>query len=61
MTLMYQKEVAEKFLPRSTKKSNEFSLCLKLHIFLILKRLMDVPPGAFQPPPKVMSQVLSFH
>ncbi len=59
MTLMYQKEVAEKFLPREQKNSMS-SLHALASIFFNTKRLVDVPPGAFQPPPKVMSQVLSF-
>jgi 16S rRNA (adenine1518-N6/adenine1519-N6)-dimethyltransferase len=59
MTLMYQKEVAEKFNPREQKNSMS-SLYALASIFFETKRLVDVPPGAFQPPPKVMSQVLSF-
>lgn len=59
MTLMYQKEVAEKFLPREQKNSMS-SLFALASIFFKTRRLVDVPPGAFQPPPKVMSQVLSF-
>ena len=59
MTLMYQKEVAEKLLPREQKNSMS-SLNALSSIFFDTKRLVDVPPGAFQPPPKVMSQVLSF-
>lgn len=59
MTLMYQKEVAEKFLPREQRNSMS-SLHALASIFFETKRLVDVPPGAFQPPPKVMSQVLSF-
>jgi 16S rRNA (adenine1518-N6/adenine1519-N6)-dimethyltransferase len=60
MTLMYQKEVAEKFLPRSGKNTMS-SLNALAGIFFHTKRVADVPPGAFQPPPKVMSQVLSFN
>lgn len=59
MTLMYQKEVAEKFLPRDQKNSMS-SLNALASMFFNTRRLVDVPPGAFQPPPKVMSQVLSF-
>lgn len=59
MTLMYQKEVAEKFLPRSGKNTMS-SLHSLANIFFKTSRVVDVPPGAFQPPPKVMSQVLRF-
>lgn len=59
MTLMYQKEVAEKFLPRSGKNTMS-SLNTLAGIFFRTSRVVDVPPGAFMPPPKVMSQVLRF-
>jgi 16S rRNA (adenine1518-N6/adenine1519-N6)-dimethyltransferase len=59
MTLMYQKEVAEKFHPRSGKNTMS-SLYALASIFFEVSRVVDVPPGAFQPPPKVMSQVLRF-
>lgn len=59
MTLMYQKEVAEKFLPRSGKNTMS-SLNTLAGIFFKTSRVVDVPPGAFMPPPKVMSQVLRF-
>ncbi len=60
MTLMYQKEVAEKFLPRSGKNTMS-SLATLSGIFFHTERVVDVPAGAFQPPPKVMSQVLRFN
>jgi 16S rRNA (adenine1518-N6/adenine1519-N6)-dimethyltransferase len=59
MTLMYQKEVAEKFLPRSGKNTMS-SLATLAGLFFHTSRVVDVPPGAFQPPPKVMSQVIRF-
>ena len=59
MTLMYQKEVAEKFLPRSGKNTMS-SLAALAGVFFKTSRVVDVPPGAFQPPPKVMSQVIRF-
>lgn len=59
MTLMYQKEVAEKFLPRSGKNTMS-SLNTLAGVFFKTSRVVDVPPGAFSPPPKVMSQVLRF-
>jgi 16S rRNA (adenine1518-N6/adenine1519-N6)-dimethyltransferase len=59
MTLMYQKEVAEKFLPRSGKNTMS-SLHALAGMFFKTSRVVDVPPGAFQPPPKVMSQVIRF-
>ncbi len=59
MTLMYQKEVAEKFHPRETRNSMGSLAALAATWFKVGK-LVDVPPGAFSPPPKVMSQVLRF-
>lgn len=59
MTLMYQKEVAEKFHPRPGKNTMS-SLNALAEIFFDVRRVCDAPPGAFSPPPKVHSQVLSF-
>lgn len=59
LTLMYQKEVAEKFLPRQEKNSMS-SLNTLGSTFFKVSRVVDVPPGAFVPPPKVMSQVIRF-
>ena len=56
---MYQKEVAEKFNPREIKNGMS-SLNALASTFFQVSRVVDVPPGAFIPPPKVMSQVLRF-
>lgn len=59
MTLMMQKEMAQRVLPTNKKKpSNPLSVYAAL--FFEVKVLCQVPPGAFQPPPKVDSTVLSF-
>lgn len=59
LTLMYQKEVAEKFLPRDQRNCMSSLMALGQTYFKV-QRVVDVPPGAFVPPPKVMSQVLRF-
>ncbi len=59
MTLMYQKEVAEKILPKDLRNSMG-----SLHVLMLtqfdIKHVAYAPPGAFVPPPKVDSQVLGF-
>jgi 16S rRNA (adenine1518-N6/adenine1519-N6)-dimethyltransferase len=58
MSLMYQKEVADKILPRDKNEMNSLHcLCAS---FFDLSNVCFVPPGAFIPPPKVDSQVLHF-
>lgn len=58
MSLMYQKEVADKILPRDKNEMNSLHcLCAS---FFELSNICFVPPGAFIPPPKVDSQVLHF-
>ena len=59
MTLMYQKEVAEKILPKDVKNSmgSLHALCLSQ---FDLHNVVYAPPGAFVPPPKVDSQVVGF-
>jgi 16S rRNA (adenine1518-N6/adenine1519-N6)-dimethyltransferase len=59
LTLMMQKEVALKFLPREPKEMN--SLQALSHFFFHVERVIHVPPGAFVPPPQVDSEVLAFH
>lgn len=59
MTLMYQKEVAEKILPKDPRNSMGSLHALTLSQFHI-KHVVYAPPGAFVPPPKVDSQVLHF-
>ena len=60
MTLMYQKEVAEKILPKEVKNSmgSLHALCFSQ---FELRHVVHAPPGAFVPPPKVDSSVLGFH
>lgn len=62
MTLMMQKEVAEKiFAPHSKKgNKNKGSLMFLAENYFEVSTLCQVPPGAFVPPPKVQSSVLSF-
>jgi 16S rRNA (adenine1518-N6/adenine1519-N6)-dimethyltransferase len=59
MTLMYQKEVAEKILPKELRNSMG-SLHVLMKTQFELKHVVYAPPGAFVPPPKVDSQVLHF-
>lgn len=59
MTLMYQKEVAQKILPNDPKNSMG-SLHVMCRSQFELKHVVYAPPGAFVPPPKVDSQVLGF-
>jgi 16S rRNA (adenine1518-N6/adenine1519-N6)-dimethyltransferase len=59
MTLMYQKEVAEKILPKDPRNSMGSLHVLNLTQFE-LSHVAYAPPGAFIPPPKVDSQVLHF-
>lgn len=59
MTLMYQKEVAEKILPKDLRNSMG-SLHALMKTQFDLSHVVYAPPGAFVPPPKVDSQVLNF-
>lgn len=59
MTLMYQKEVAQKIVPNDPRNAmgSLHAMCLsQFH----LSHVVYAPPGAFVPPPKVDSQVLGF-
>lgn len=57
--LMMQKEFVDKLIPKETPgNSNPQSLMLN-HLFN-LKKLFDVNPGSFFPPPKVRSRVFLF-
>lgn len=59
MVLMYQREVAERI--RSQPKSKSFGpISVLCQTQYQIRRLMDLGPGAFSPPPKVQSQVLLF-
>ena len=58
MTLMFQKEVADKIYKNDRK--NTGSLMALCQNFFKISPLIKAPPGAFSPSPKVESQVLSF-
>ena len=62
LTLMFQKEVAEKIINFSTRpKDHEMGSLMALsQTYFDISILCKVPPGAFLPPPKVDSAVLSF-
>ena len=59
MTLMYQKEVAQKILPNDLRNAMG-SLHVLMQTQFDLSHVVYAPPGAFIPPPKVDSQVLNF-
>lgn len=59
MSLMFQKEVGERILAQpSTKAYGRLSVMSQW--VCDVKRLFDLPPSAFTPPPKVKSSVLHF-
>lgn len=60
MTLMFQKEVADKVFPFATKKNFMGSLMALSLTYFDGNLLCKVPPGAFIPPPKVDSAVITF-
>ena len=61
MTLMFQKEVGEKIICDHYKQKNSTnSLQMITNNFFKTKLLSKVAPGAFLPPPKVASVVISF-
>jgi 16S rRNA (adenine1518-N6/adenine1519-N6)-dimethyltransferase len=61
MTLMFQREVADKAFPIDTRKGKAMNSLMALcQTFFAVELLCKVPPGAFDPPPKVDSAVLSF-
>lgn len=59
MTLMFQKEVADKVFPFATTKNFMGSLLVLSQTFFQCDLLVKVPPGAFTPPPKVDSAVIT--
>ena len=59
MTLMFQKEVADKVFPFATTKNFMSSLLVLSQTYFDCSLLLKVHPGAFSPPPKVDSAVLS--
>jgi 16S rRNA (adenine1518-N6/adenine1519-N6)-dimethyltransferase len=60
MTLMFQKEVADKVFPFATTKNFMSSLLVLAQSYYECDLLIKAPPGAFSPPPKVDSAVISF-
>lgn len=59
MTLMFQKEVADKVFAFSTTKNSMNSLMALSQTYFHCGLLSKVLPGAFNPPPRVDSAVLS--
>lgn len=56
-TLMLQREVADRLVARpGTKAYGVLSVAVQLHTRIV--RLLDLPPGAFRPAPKVRSAVV---
>jgi 16S rRNA (adenine1518-N6/adenine1519-N6)-dimethyltransferase len=56
-TLMVQREVADRLVARAgTKAYGTLSVSVQLHTRV--SRLLDLPPGAFRPAPKVRSSVV---
>ena len=60
LVLMVQKEIADRLiaLPRDGKAYSALSVAAH-HVFR-MERILDVPPEAFRPPPKVDSAVVRF-
>ncbi len=59
MALMFQKEVGDRILaPPGTKTYGRLSVITQW--LCDVRRIMDLPPSAFTPPPKVRSSVLLF-
>ena len=57
MVGMFQKEVAQRIAAASGNKSYGI-LSVLVQAFYEVEYLFDVPPGCFNPPPKVMSGVI---
>lgn len=58
---MFQREVADKAFPINTREGKAMNSLLALsQNYFEVSLLCKVPKGAFQPPPKVESAVLSF-
>ncbi|MFZ4714129.1 MAG: 16S rRNA (adenine(1518)-N(6)/adenine(1519)-N(6))-dimethyltransferase RsmA [Bacteriovoracaceae bacterium] len=60
LSLMFQKEVGHKIINVEKEKNFSNSLGLLMENYFLLKVVCKVPPGAFVPPPKVDSIVISF-
>ena len=59
MTLMFQKEVAQRITAAPGSKAYG-RLSVMAGWLCDIKKVMDLPPGAFTPPPKVSSSVVHF-
>lgn len=59
MTLMFQKEVADRLLASPHSKTYG-RLTVMAQWLCTLKKLFELPPSAFTPPPKIKSTVLQF-
>lgn len=59
MSLMFQKEVADRILATSGNKTFG-RISVMAQWLCTTKRLFDLPPSAFTPPPKVKSSVVQF-
>lgn len=59
MALMFQKEVAERIIAKPNHKDYG-RLSVISQLLSTPKKLMDLPPSAFTPPPKVRSSVVQF-
>lgn len=56
-TLMVQREVADRLTARAgTREYGVLGISAQVHT--TIRRLLDLPPGAFAPPPKVRSSVI---
>lgn len=60
LTLMFQKEVGAKIVNFQNEKNFSSSLAILMDNYFKTKVLTQVAPGAFSPPPKVDSIVISF-
>lgn len=61
MSLMFQREVADKVFSFDTRKNKSMNSLMALsQTYFDVKLLTKVAPGCFAPPPKVDSAVLSF-
>jgi 16S rRNA (adenine1518-N6/adenine1519-N6)-dimethyltransferase len=59
-TFMLQREVADRLLAKpGTKEYGVLTALIGLHARV--ERLLNLPPGAFRPPPKVQSTVVRLH
>ena len=58
-TLMLQKEVADRLAARPGSRDYGV-LAIQVALFADVERVLTLPPGAFRPPPKVMSAVVGF-